>query len=326
MTVASAPPGSGGSEGASARADAPRGPRAPLLPGPDGVLVTGASTGIGRACALRLARRGFRVYAGVRRDEDAASLRGEGVPGLEPILLDVADAASIASAAARLDAELGDAGLAGVVNNAGIATAGMLEFLPLDDLRRQLEVNVVGVVAVTQACLALLRRRGVVAAGRVRRGPGRIVLVGSSSGYLATPVTGAYAASKFALEALADAWRLELAPWQIPVSLVQPGAIATPIWEKSNDAANARLAALPEEARRLYAPLIEAAQRAVGQRSGAAIPADVVAQAVEHALTSSAPRTRYRVGTDAKLQYALARLLPDRLRDRVLLRVLGMGR
>lgn len=299
--------------------------RPPLPQGADGVLVTGASTGIGRACALRLARRGFRVFAGVRRDEDAASLRGEGVAGLEPLRLDVGEAASIRAAAATLDAELGDAGLAGVVNNAGIAIAGMLEFLPIEDLRRQLEVNVVGLVAVTQACLPLLRRRAVQEGGRVRRAPGRIVLVGSSSGYLSAPVTGAYSASKFAVEAIADAWRVELSPWQIPVALVQPGAIATPIWDKSNADANARLEAIPEEGRRLYAPLIEAAQRAVGQRSGSAIPADAVAQAVEHALTSSSPRTRYRVGTDAKLQYLLARLLPDRLRDRVLRRFLGAG-
>jgi NAD(P)-dependent dehydrogenase (short-subunit alcohol dehydrogenase family) len=302
----------------SAAAASPPGASSPGAP--DGVLVTGASTGIGRACALRLARRGFRVFAGVRRDGDAASLRAEGVPGVEPVRLDVTDEASIAAMRRTLEDAAGEAGLAGVVNNAGIAVAGMLEFLPLADLRRQLEVNVVGLVAVTQACLPLLRRRG----EGGRRLPGRVVLVGSSSGYLATPVTGAYAASKFAVEAIADALRMELRPWQIPVALVQPGAIATPIWDKSNADADARLASLPEEGRRLYAPLIESAKKAVGERAGTAISADTVAQAVEHALTSSSPRTRYRVGMDARLQLVLARLLPDRLRDRVLSRFLQL--
>jgi NAD(P)-dependent dehydrogenase (short-subunit alcohol dehydrogenase family) len=284
------------------------------------VLVTGASTGIGRACALRLARAGWRVYGGVRREADAAALREEGLPGLEPIALDVTDPAQIASAVKTIETGAGPDGLAGLVNNAGIAMAGMLEFMPLDDLRRQLEVNVVGVLAVTQACLRLLRARG------ERTGdPGRVVVVGSSSGYLSSPVTGAYSASKFAIEGLCDALRMELAPWRIPVSLIEPGAIATPIWDKSSADADARLAAMPPEARRLYGPLIEAARRAVGQRQRVAIPADRVAADVEHALGAARPRTRYRTGFDAKVQYALSRLLPDRARDALLRRFAGLG-
>lgn len=284
------------------------------------VVISGASTGIGRACALRLAGRGFRVFAGVRRETDGASLCADGGPGIEPIALDVTELGPIVDAARKVEAALGGAGLAGLVNNAGIAVAGMLEFLPLPDLRRQLEVNVTGLVAVTQAFLPLLRRQ----AGPGGRG-GRVVNVGSSSGYLAAPLVGAYAASKFAVEGLSDALRMELRSQRIFVSIVQPGAIETPIWEKSNRDAEARLEALPDEAKRLYGPLIAAVRESLGKRTGAAIPADAVAASVEHALTARRPRTRYRVGTDAKLQLALARLLPDRLRDAVVLRFVGLG-
>jgi len=283
---------------------------------PGAVLVTGASTGIGRATALHLATLGFRVFAGVRREADAAALRESKLPGLEPIFLDVTDAAQIAAAAERVGAATGSAGIAGVVNNAGIGVAGMLEFMPADDLRRQFEVNVIGLVAVTQAFLPLVRRRA--------PDPGRIVHVGSSSGYLSAPLVGAYSASKFAVEAIADAMRLELAPWRIHVSLVEPGAIDTPIFDKTNAEGDARLAALPEEARRLYQPTIDAIRATVAKRVGAASPPETVARAVAHALLAARPRTRYRVGFDAKLQWALATLLPARGRDWVLSRYLGL--
>jgi NAD(P)-dependent dehydrogenase (short-subunit alcohol dehydrogenase family) len=283
------------------------------------VVVTGASTGIGRASAVALAREGFRVFAGVRRDADAASLAEEGVPGLAPLRLDVTDPAGLAAAVRSVDAAVGAAGLAGLVNNAGIAVAGMLEFLPLDDLRRQLEVNVTGVLAVTQAFLPLLRRHADAAPA-----PGRIVIVGSSSGYSAAPLVGAYTASKYAVEGLADSLRMELRPFRIEVSLVQPGAIATPIWDKSNAEADARLDATPAEARRLYGPLITAVRAMATKRAKDAIPVETVARAVVHALVAQRPRTRYRVGLDAKLQLALARLLPDRVRDAVILRFIGV--
>lgn len=282
------------------------------------VVVTGASSGIGRACALHLAACGFDVFAGVRRDEDGALLRAAGGGRVEPIRIDVTDAESIAVAARTIAARTGAAGITGLVNNAGIGVAGMLELLPLDDLRRQLEVNVVGLVAVTQAFLPALRR------ARAQGDRARIVHVGSSNGYFAPPLLGAYNASKFAVEAISDTMRRELAPWGIEVSLVEPGAIDTPIFDKSSRDADDRLAKLPEDAQRLYGPLIEAIRRSVAKRTGGARPPRAVALAVEHALRATPPRTRYRVGADATVQWVLGRWLPDRWADAVLRRFLGL--
>jgi NAD(P)-dependent dehydrogenase (short-subunit alcohol dehydrogenase family) len=283
-------------------------------PSPSGaVLVTGASSGIGRACALRLDARGFRVFAGFRRQPDADALARDGSARLVPVRLDVTDAGSIASAAEAVAAAVGSAGLQGLVNNAGIVVAGPLEVLPLAALRRQLEVNVIGQVAVTQAFLPLLRRGG-----------GRVVNMGSISGRLASPLLGAYAASKFSLEAITDALRLELRPWGLPVSLVEPGAIATAIWERSRVAADEMAQELSAEARGLYAPAVAAVRAAADRASRAAIPADAVARAVEHALTAARPRTRYLVGRDARIRAALAWLLPDRVRDALIARALGL--
>ena len=166
---------------------------------PGAVVITGASTGIGRATALHLDRLGYRVFAGVRQEADAESIRQRSSARLSPVFLDVTAAASIQAAATLVAAEVGETGLAGVVNNAGIGLGGPLEFFPIDELRRQFEINIVGPLAVTQAFLPL-----------IRRGRGRIVLVGSISSRRASPIAGPYNASKFALEALADALRLEL--------------------------------------------------------------------------------------------------------------------
>ncbi|MEK7693262.1 MAG: SDR family oxidoreductase, partial [Chloroflexota bacterium] len=184
------------------------------------VVITGASTGIGEACALHLDALGWRVFAGVRKGADGEALQRKASARLIPVRIDVTDQASIASACDAVAQELGARGLDGLVNNAGIAVAAPLEFVPIDDLRRQLEINVIGQIAVTQAFLAL-----------IRTARGRIVNIGSVSGKLATPFTGPYSASKFAMEALTDALRIELRPWKIEVSIVEPGSIATPIWE-----------------------------------------------------------------------------------------------
>lgn len=271
---------------------------------PKSVVITGASTGIGAACALHLDTLGLRVFAGVRKQADAEALRAKASPRLTPIALDVADALSISTAAGAVAGAVGDAGLDGLVNNAGIVVPGPVEFLPLPDLRRQLEINVVGQVAVTQAFLPLIR------AAR-----GRIVNMGSIAGRLATPFSSAYSASKFALEALTDALRLELAPWGISVSIIEPGAVATPIWEKGAKTAEAMLAAAPSEALVLYAEAIEAFRKASAYSAkNAADPMDV-ARAVEHALTAAKPKTRYVVGRRAKIGAAMALLVPDRVRD-----------
>lgn len=268
------------------------------------VVITGASTGIGRACALRLDRMGWRVFAGVRKPADGEALCAKASPRLTPVELDVTGEASIARAAEQVVAATGDAGLAGLVNNAGISVAGPLEFLPLDELRRQLEVNVTGQVAVTQAFMPL-----------IRRGNGRVVFMGSISGRLATPFLGPYAASKFALEALADALRIELRPWRIPVSIIEPGSIATPIWEKGQAAADELEERLSIRGHELYDPAIAAVRQAARDSAARGVPPGRVAKAVAHALTSRRPKTRYVVGNDARIQLAMASLLPDRARD-----------
>lgn len=279
------------------------------------VVVSGASTGIGAACALHLDGLGFRVFAGVRKPGDGEALSRRASPRLVPLALDVTDPASIASATDAVARTVGPAGLYGLVNNAGIVVAGPLELLPPAELRRLFEVNVIGQVAVTQAFLPLLRRAR-----------GRIVNMSSISGRMATPLLGPYAASKFALEALTDALRLELQPWGITVSLVEPGAVATPIWEKSRVAGQELAKAVPPEGWELYATAIAAVQRAAAQAARGAIPAEVVARAVAHALTAEKPKTRYLVGRDARVRAAFAALLPDRLRDRLVTRLLRLPR
>ena len=277
------------------------------------VVITGASTGIGRACALRLDRMGWRVFAGVRNADAGAALTKVASDRLTPVIIDVTDAASIAAAAELVAAAVGDRGLAGLVNNAGISVAGPLEFLPVDDLRQQLEVNVVGQVAVTQAFLPM-----------IRQGTGRVVFMGSISGKLATPFLGPYAASKFAIEAIADALRIELHPWAIEVALVEPGSIATPIWGKGQARADALEAALSTRAHELYDPAIAAVRRTATEAEQRGIPADRVARVVARALTAKKPRTRYVVGRDARVQGLLARFAPDRLRDRLVSRLMGL--
>lgn len=276
------------------------------------LVITGASTGIGAACASHFARAGFTVYAGVRNDNDAARLGGRG-PNLVPLLLDVTDESSIAAAVAYLTAQAGDAGLRGLVNNAGVAVAAPLECVPLAKFRQQLEVNVTGALAVTQRCLPLLRR-----------GRGRIVNMSSVSGLVAPPFLGPYAASKFALEALSDALRMELKPWRIAVAVIEPGPVATPIWRKSHAAAAGLMAELPAACRALYQQPMQQVARVMEDAARRAAPADQVVAAVEHALLSLRPRTRYLPGPGMRLAMWLSRLFPDRWRDRGLLRHYGL--
>ena len=245
------------------------------------ILITGASTGIGRASALALADAGYTVHAGVRSEAAGAALLDGAPASLRPRLrtvrIDVTDAASIAAAAAALDADLGAGGLWGLFNNAGIAVSGPIECTPLDRLREQFEVNVLGQVAVTQACLPMLRRAG-----------GRIVLTGSIAGFGTLPALGPYSMSKHAVEALADALRRELRPWNMQVSLL----------EKLNEFA--------------------------GQAARDASPVEVVTRAVVHAFSAPRPRTRYCMG-QGSTQRRLLRRLPDRWVDAVFARALRWG-
>lgn len=270
------------------------------------VLVTGASKGIGEACALRLAEDGWRVWAGIRRDEDADRLE-RAHPSIAALRLDVTSAEDIAAAVRRIEG--GD--LHGLVNNAGIAVAGPLEFLPIDAFRRQLEVNVVGQLAVTQAMLPLLRPTR-----------GRIVFMGSISGLSALPITGAYAASKHALEAITDAMRMELRPFGLHVSIVEPGTIETPIWDVSLSSAETMLGEAPPELERYYGPTLDGLRRRI-RKGMRGLPPDAVARAVQHALTADRPRTRYLVGRDARMRLLLQRTLPDRVRDALVRRALS---
>lgn len=273
------------------------------------VLVTGASRGIGEACALRLGMKGFRVFAGVRRPADGEKLRGQASAGLVPVILDVADPDTIAETAETIAEATGGRGLAGVVNNAGIAVAGPLEHIPIEDFRHQLEVNVVGQLAVTQAVLPQLRQVS-----------GRIVFIGSVAGRSALPFVGPYSASKFALEALADSLRVELAPFGIRVALVEPGAIATSIWSTSIAAGEERLREMPTQVQHDYGRRLDGVRRRARQGMGG-LPPGAVADAVEHALTAAHPRARYVVGRNTWLRIWLE-WLPDGWRDRIIARQL----
>jgi NAD(P)-dependent dehydrogenase (short-subunit alcohol dehydrogenase family) len=270
------------------------------------VLVTGASSGIGEATALHLKELGFDSVAAVRKDEDAERLA---VSGLRTVRLDVTDTGSIAAARA----DLGDGPLAGLVNNAGIAVAAPLEFLPLDQLRHQLEINLIGQVAVTQAFLPALR------AGR-----GRIVNVSSIGGRVALPLVGAYNASKFALEAVSDSLRRELHSQGVDVIVIEPGGVKTPIWRKGNELAAELTADMPPEAERLYGRQIEALRRETAKIANErGIEPREVAEAIGRGLTAKRPRARYLVGRDAKMRGPVAKVLPDRVMDRLIARAVG---
>jgi NAD(P)-dependent dehydrogenase (short-subunit alcohol dehydrogenase family) len=274
------------------------------------ILITGTSTGIGRSCALALDRHGYRVVAGVRNDDDAKALKDEGSERIVPIRLDVTDEAQIAESVRSVERVLADDPFVGLINNAGIVVSGPLEFLQPADLRRQLEVNLVGHLAVTQAFMPLLRRF-----------KGRIVFTGSLSGVFTTPLLGPYCMSKYAMEALCDALRLELKPWGIKVILLQPGAIATPIWDKGIRKSEESFDVAPQQLRELYTPMIEDVQHLMRRIERSAAPTDVVAKSLLRAVSARRPKPRYTMGQSARAQHVIARL-PTRLRDWLIARLL----
>lgn len=270
------------------------------MPAKKSVVITGASTGIGRACALHMDRLGWRVFAGIRQGSDAASLRAEGSNTLTPLFLDVTNAESVREAQEAVERSVGALGLSGLVNNAGVAYGGPIEFLELDEVRKAFEVNLFGVIAVTQAFLPLLRR-----------GHGRVVNMSSISGWVASPFLSPYSTSKFALEALSDALRVEVHRWRIGVAVIEPGAIDTPIWSKGGQIVKHLIERASPEAMELYSEAIQNTESGLKPHG---IPAEHVARAVAHALTARRPKTRYAVGPDAPL-VDLFRRLPDRVRD-----------
>lgn len=275
------------------------------------VLVTGASTGIGRATALRLDASGWRVFAGVRKEADAESLREAASPRLVPVTLDVTEPDQLAAVAEQIERE-SEGGLDGLVNNAGVAIPGPLETMPLDELRRQLEVNLVAYVAVTQALLP-----------QVRRAEGRLVFLSSIGGRVAFPFGGPYHASKFATEAIGDVFRQELRPWGIKVALIEPGSIDTPIWERGQRKGEEIEASAPQTTL-LYGAAIEKFRKLIEDTAERGIPPEKVAKAIAHALESNRPRTRYLVGLDAKVQARLVPLIPTCLFDRIVARQMNL--
>jgi len=277
------------------------------------VVITGASTGLGAACALELDRRGFRVFAGVRKAADGLRLQRQASRWLAPLMIDVTDAASIAEAAKTVAAALDGGPLAGLVNNAGIVVGGPLETLSPNELRRQLDVNVIGQLAVTQAMLPLLRAHR-----------GRIINIGSVNGRIASPCAGAYAASKHALEALTDVLRIELRHWGISVSLVEPGSVKTPIWDKAHSETDRVLDAMTPDAEALYGDDMRAMREASLRLANSGMPVQRVVRAVVHALTSTFPNTRYPLGAQTRLAFFAFKFLPDRVRDWFVRRGLGL--
>jgi NAD(P)-dependent dehydrogenase (short-subunit alcohol dehydrogenase family) len=263
------------------------------------VLVTGAARGIGRATALRLAASGWDVIAGLRKLEDGRSLATIHPRRITPIALDITDEAQVAALENELPAHLN-----AVVNNAGVVVPGPIEATPIPEFRRQLEVNVIGQAAVTQAVLP-----------RLRKCRGRAVFVSSLSGRVATPLTGAYNASKFALEGMVDSLRLELAPWGVKVVLVEPAQTDTDIWRNAGADLEDAVAGLSSEHRELYAKHIEGFRKSIPRSQPMASPVDGVAATIEKALNAKRPRARYVVGTSAKAQAMMAQLTPTPMLD-----------
>jgi NAD(P)-dependent dehydrogenase (short-subunit alcohol dehydrogenase family) len=276
------------------------------------VVVTGASSGIGEASALHLEGLGFHVFAGIRKEADGERLRDKSAGNVTPLSIDVTDQDSIRAAAGQVAEAVAGRGLAGLVNNAGVAISGPLEFIPIEELRKQLEINLIGQVAVTQAFLSLLRE-----------GRGRIVNVSSIGGRIALPFAGPYAASKFGIEAISDSLRRELRPWGIEVSVIEPGSVATRIWEKGTATARELTEKLPPQGHELYGGAIARMQKLAAETAARGIPPEEVAKDVAHALTASKPKTRYLVGRDAKMRAKVAKVAPDRVFDRLVARVMG---
>jgi NAD(P)-dependent dehydrogenase (short-subunit alcohol dehydrogenase family) len=275
------------------------------------VLVTGASRGIGEASALYLDKLGFIVFAGIRKEEDGLKLKKNSSNRIMPVYLEITDSQSIEKAARTVSNEVGEHGLYGLVNNAGIAIAGPLELIPVDKIREQFEINVVGQIAIIQTFLPLLRKAN-----------GRIINISSKEGLLATPFVGPYCAAKFAMEAFSDVLRIELKPWKIPVSIIEPGVVATQLPRKSLNDAEILISQLPGQASDLYNSCIANVRGIAENIINSAISADKVAITIAKALTASKPKNRYVVGGDARLIAFLAKFVPEWLRDRMIIKQL----
>ncbi len=280
------------------------------------VVITGASTGVGRATALLLDKQGYQVFAGVRREEDAESLKLNASSNLIPIILDVTELEQIKSAAEIVSQAVGEKGLIGLVNNAGILVDGPLEYLAIAELRWQFEVNVIGQVAVTQAFLPT-----------IRKAKGRIINIGSVSGKVASPFFSALCASKFALEALTDALRMELTPWRIEVILIEPGSIASTAPDKVEVSLRKKLANMSPTAKAMYGDVYKLSLEQLIESNRMGIPPEEVARVIQKALEASKPKTRYFLSKqrfELSLLLMLAKILPDRVCDAIQLKELEL--
>jgi NAD(P)-dependent dehydrogenase (short-subunit alcohol dehydrogenase family) len=277
--------------------------------GNNAVLVTGASTGIGHATSMLLAQQGYAVYAGVRKEADRERMEAQH-PLIRPIILDVTVPADITRSIQTIQ-ENGDT-LAGLVNNAGIAVAGPLEFLPIDALRMQLEINTIAPIAMAQVALPLLRESR-----------GRIVIVGSIAGRISAPFVGPYSASKAALAMLADALRQELAPSGISVSLLEFASVKTPIWEKGRRSKDALVASMPPQAMTQYGKLVDAILKQTRREEAQGMNPSVIANTILAALRAPKPRERYLIGKKAKIQAVVA-MLPPGTRDKLIKGAMGL--
>ena len=262
--------------------------------------------GSARLAQFAFDRRGWEVFAGVRREEDGKRLESKSSGRLRTVHLDVTDLASVDAVAKEIRERVGDNGLTAVVNNAGIAVGGPVEYLSIDEWRRQFEVNVFGQVAVTKAMIPLIRRS---------ESRGRIVFIGSIGGRMSSPFIAPYSASKHAIEAIAESMRHELAGTGIRTVVVEPGAVRTPIWDKGKSDADDIEANLPPEGLERYAPAIAVLRKAMEFQARTGVDPDVVAGVVVRAVTSPRPAARYLVGRDAKSMALAARILPDSARD-----------
>jgi NAD(P)-dependent dehydrogenase (short-subunit alcohol dehydrogenase family) len=273
-------------------------------PSENAAVVTGVSTGIGRAIAKSLIDAGWRVFGSVRKDKDASEASAALGPRFTPLLFDVTDAQAIHAAAAKVEAALGGATLKGLVNNAGIAMAGPVAYLPLEDLERQLDVNLYGPIRVTQAFLPMLG-----ADKRFHGAPGRIVNMSSVAGRMASPFMAPYAISKHALEAMSESLRRELMIHGIDVVIIGPGAIKTPIWAKADDLDIAKYENTE------YGPFLKQMKSAMQSFGASGLEAEAVGDLVREALVSPRPKTRYAILRDKFAMWTLPNLLPRRMVD-----------
>lgn len=278
------------------------------------MVVTGASSGIGKATVLRLAKNGWRVFAAVRKEQDAKLLRSDSGIRVETVLLDVADEGSIRAAAEEVNSELGKDGLDGLFNNAGIGNVSPIEYTTIDSIRRVYEVNLFGQISVIQAFLPLLRRA-----------KGRIVNTGSVGDHLSPPFAGVLASSKAAFASASSSLRLELRAQGIHVIIVEPGSVNTPAVDKTLGGVETQITSLPPEGARLYGVGLRRMTAAFVKNEKAGSSPDVVGKVVEKALNAKNPRTRYPAAKDSTMLINLARLLPEKLLDLAILKSFGLS-